>query len=41
MTLPFRSHLVLLALGGDHASDPAAFVRRCRAIQAIATRSRP
>jgi len=41
MSQVFRSHLVLLALGeyayGDHVSDPAAFVRRCRAVGKLAT----
>ena len=37
--LTFRCQLVLMALGeyayGDHVQDPAAFVRRCRTVNAL------
>jgi hypothetical protein len=43
VTLHFRCQLVLMALDeyahGDHVSDPAAFVRRCRTIEALRSRS--
>lgn len=42
MTGTFRCQLVLMTLGeyayGDHVSDPAAFVRRCQTIRALAGR---
>jgi hypothetical protein len=43
VSVPFRCQIALMALDeyahGDHVSDPAAFVRRCRTIEALRSRS--